>query len=120
MELIKSKFAQIDNRNKQIILLNEPPSTNGLETTIENVSITIEENTILTISGNAWHWGLVFDKTPLNEIEGNVVKHHLKFRYEGISDFFNRIKKPYVSGWYRYEDNKPFNAKFSQWSLYYA
>ncbi len=118
MELIKAKYAQIDNKNKTITLLKDPPATNGLDTTIENVSVVIKDN-IITVSGDKWDWRIVFHKTPLSDIDGDVVENHLKYWYNSIRDLINKKKTPYVDGWYRLKKNKPFNAKFSQWALYY-
>tara|TARA_R110000744_G_scaffold374868_1_gene487945 strand:- start:696 stop:1058 length:363 start_codon:yes stop_codon:yes gene_type:complete len=120
MELIKSKFAQINTETRKVTLLSRAPSSNGFDTVLENVSIVIEDSNILTISGDKWQWGFFCHSVSLSKVNRNVVKRHLKFRYEGIKDFFKRIQQPYVKGWVRYEDNKPFNAKLSEWSLYYA
>ena len=43
---IRSNFAQINEQLKLIELFNNPPRTNGLETTLENVVIEIEDSTL--------------------------------------------------------------------------
>lgn len=117
MKTIKSKFAQINENNKLITLLEESPATNGLETTIEDVTIEIE-GSILRIDGKLWNWGFLTERTFVEDMRNKPIKSHTKLGYKTILDFFKGIKKPYVKmGWFIYEETEPYKAEMSVWFL---
>jgi len=117
MKTIKSNFAQINEKHKLIELLEESPCTNGLQTTIEDVTIEIEGN-ILRIDAKLWNWGFLTERTFVEDMENKPIKSHTKLGYKSITDFFKGIKKPYVkSGWFIYEKLEPYKAEMSQWFL---
>ena len=120
MAIIKSSFAQIKEKDKLIRLLNNSPSSNGLETTLEDVVIEIDGN-ILKIKGKKWNWGFLFFKTFVEDMESKPISNHISLGYKTIWDFLRGIKKPYIkAGWFLYEKPIDYKAVMSEWYLSFS
>ena len=114
---IRSNFAQINEQLKLIELFNNPPRTNGLETTLENVVIEIEDST-LKIKGYKWLWDIDFNKRFVEDMEEKPIENHTYLGYKSLLDYFKGIKKPYVKcGWCRLQKTEWYYAEMNQWFI---
>src|SRR5574343_206940 len=119
MEIIKSNYAKINDDKRIITLLNESPETNGLEITIEDAVIVIDEG-ILTITGDAWDWGFAHQILFVEDMKFKPIKSHTKMGYKTILDLIKGIKNPYVKmGWFLYQKTIPYKSQMSQWLILY-
>jgi len=116
MKTIKSGFAQINEKHNLIELFEERPYTNGLKTTLEDVTIKID-GSILSIEGKLWNWDFFMYRTFVEDMIDKPIERHTKLGYKTIIDFMRGIKKPYVSGWFLYEKTEIYRAEMSQWYL---
>ena len=117
MSTITSKYAQINVNNKLIELFEHAPRANGLTTTLEDVTIEIE-NGVLTVIGKKWTWGFLFGKKFVEDMNDKPIEIFTRLGYKTIGDFFKGIKKPYVKmGWFLCEKKEDYKAIMAQWHI---
>ena len=114
-------FALIKKDTKEIIVYDKPHIEYGSalrDGYLVNVKVYIKENGLLQICGGEVIWKCVTCKTPINELEEEVVSDDIE-HYNGLKIFGKEIFKPYdyVLGWYKLKKTRKAMYLLNGYSL---
>lgn len=114
---IKSKYASVNIYNSVIKLYDKEPSDDIM---LKNVIIKINSDATIEVFGDRIEWAC----TNLTDefLEDMVLIPHdryIKYGYKNIIDIFKGIKKPYVYGWYKLAETKPYHSIMNKWYIEY-
>ena len=123
MKNYKAPYALVDIDGSTIILSDDFPDHTNFRHVIENVSVTINDNGTLTMTGDYRNVGYADGHTTyLEDLTGeHVAMKDAKYytSYKSISDLLKGIKKPYLRPYAAYFLNttKPYTLSMSSWTI---
>lgn len=114
-EILKAPFAKIDIEKGLIILFNHEPKIDYYK----NVIVEIDNNNVMKIKADFVKNSVTLSRLFVEDMKNKPDERDVEYGYKNPIDFFTGTKKPYVYGWYRLKETKPFKAKLSKWTIKY-